>query len=275
MRPIFKYSGGKTKELSTIRQFLPHSFQRVIEPFAGGAAVSFALEKPCILNDIRHNNIATYNAVKDFDSFTALMEWINYLKTLDIEALNKVYYEQRDGMWGKCVTNLDYAKRWITIRQLVFSGMDRINNKTGKFNAPFGWYKQFGCNLSIEHHNLLQKSILLEDDFEKAFDLANENDFIFLDPPYYQRNSDYGGDYDDNSDLHNRIVERCKNTKAKWMMVHIDCDLYRDLYKDFYINEKSFGYSQNFKGRDNSNSKVNHLYITNYNTASATLDTFF
>lgn len=274
MRPIFKYSGGKSKELKKIKSHLPFSFDRVVEPFAGGAAVGFGLEKPMILNDIRHNNMATYRAVQNKESFNKLMEYCEHLRTLDQDQLNTIFYEQRDGMWEKCETDLDYAKRWITIRQLCFSGMDRINTKTGKFNAPNGWYKKFNTNLSIDHHLLLNESILLEGDFEKAFDLATENDFIFLDPPYYQRNSDYGGDYSDEDDLHHRIMERCKTTKAKWMMVHIDCPLYRDLYKDFTTIEKEFSYSQNFKGRDNTGNKVNHLYIINYDITPSTLEDF-
>lgn len=273
MKPIYKYSGGKSRELKKIRELMPLSFDRVIEPFAGSGAVAFGLEKPMVVSDTRLNNIATFRCIQDKQSFPLLMEWIEHLKTLEVEQLEKVFYEQRDGMWGKCVSDLDYAKRWITIRQLVFSGMDRINPKTGKFNAPFGWYKSFNSYISQAHHDLLQQSTIIHGGFINAFNEANENDFVFLDPPYYQRNSDYGGDYEDTSALHEEIADACKATSAKWMMVHIDCPLYRDLYKDFIIHEKTFNYSQNFKGRDNTKSKVNHLYITNYQKEAA-LDAF-
>ena len=158
MKPIFKYSGGKSRELKTIKKLLPDNFNRVVEPFAGSAAVSFGIEKPMVLNDIRHNNMATFRAVQNKEYFEQLMDWISHLSTLSVDELEKVYYEQRDGMWQKCETDLDYAKRWIVIRQLTFSGIDRINGKTGKFNAPFGWYKKFNCNLSLDHHKLLKKS---------------------------------------------------------------------------------------------------------------------
>ena len=46
MKPIVKYQGGKTKELPLIRQMLPDQFDRVLEPFCGGGAVSFALNRP-------------------------------------------------------------------------------------------------------------------------------------------------------------------------------------------------------------------------------------
>ena len=275
MKPIFKYSGGKSRELKTIKKLIPNNFNRVIEPFAGSVAVSFGIEKPMVLNDIRHNNMATFRAVQNKEYFEQLMGWVSHLSTLAVDELEKVYYEQRDGMWQKCETDLDYAKRWIVIRQLTFSGIDRINTKTGKFNAPFGWYKKFNCNLSSEHHELLKKSTLLEGDFTQAFDISQEDDFIFLDPPYFKRNSAYGGDYDEkDQQLHKDILDQCKKTKSKWMMVHIDCPLYRELYSEFNIYEKDFAYSQNFKGRDNSSSKVVHLYITNYEKEDYSLTSF-
>ena len=48
MKPIFKYSGGKGRELKRIKTLIPsiNEFDRVVEPFAGGAAFAFDLEKP-------------------------------------------------------------------------------------------------------------------------------------------------------------------------------------------------------------------------------------
>ena len=265
MKAPFKYSGGKTREFPRIREFLPSNFNRTIEPFAGSAAVSFLIEKPAVLCDTRHNNIATFKAIANERDWIALKEWIAVMKQKSIEELNTYYYEQRDGMWNKCTTNLEYAKRWLTIRQLVFSGMDRINVKTGKFNAPFGWYKEFNTHLSDAHHLFLKQSTIIEGDFSQGIDVAIDGDFVFMDPPYLTRNSEYGGDSSaDDMALHLRIFDKLNSCKVPWMMVHVDCPEYRQLYRDYNIHVKDFSYSQNFKGRDNTKSKVGHLYITNY-----------
>jgi DNA adenine methylase len=261
MKPPFKYSGGKSREIKNILPLMPKEWNRIIEPFAGGAALSFYLEKPAILCDIRENNIKTFEAVRD--NFDSVYEYIQELKTKDTEYLEKEYYRQRDTMFG-CKNSVDIAKRWITLRQLCFSGMDRINSKTGKFNVPFAWYNKFSCNLSNEHSLFLKKCELILGDWSIAYNSAKPDDFVFLDPPYLSRNSEYGGEYKDSEDFHIKISEKFKDVKTKSMIVHIDCDLYRDLYKDFNIIDKNFMYSQNFKGRTNSNQKVNHLYITNY-----------
>jgi DNA adenine methylase len=54
-------------------------------------------------------------------------------------------------------------------------------NKNSKFNIPFGRYK------TINYNDLKNK------DFEYIFENYNdENNFIFLDPPYDSEFTDYG-----------------------------------------------------------------------------------
>lgn len=261
MKPLFKYSGGKSREFSFISKHLPLEFDRIIEPFAGSGAVSFLLEKPAILSDLRENNIKTFIGVRDH--YDEIRKYFDTLSVKTIEELEKEYYLQRDTNFGVSEP-VDVAKRWIVLRQLCFSGMDRINGKTGKFNVPFGWYPNFKSNLSKKHSHYLKTCELIHGDWKLAYEKATENDFIFLDPPYYNRNSEYGGDYVDSENLHIEIADWFSKMPGKAMMVHIDCPLYRDLYKNHTIIEKPFKYSQNFKGRESKGSKVNHLYIVNY-----------
>ena len=157
MKPIFKYSGGKSREAKFITSLInKNKYSRIVEPFCGGAAISFYLEMPALVTDIRKDILITFNVVKDKEGYEILQNRCNELsKELDIKKLEEVFYYQRDKMWCKG-DELDVAWRFIVIRQLVFSGIDRINQKTGKENAPFGWYKQFKCNLSKKHHTLLQ-----------------------------------------------------------------------------------------------------------------------
>jgi len=63
MDPLFKWPGGKSRELSTIRPLVP-GHKRFIEPFAGGAAVFFDLEpSSAILNDINPTLILAYQLI--------------------------------------------------------------------------------------------------------------------------------------------------------------------------------------------------------------------
>ena len=221
MKPIFKYSGGKTRELKRINEIITGiKFDRVVEPFVGGGAFSFDQEKPALVSDIRTNNIDVYKAVQDEIQFKFLLEKVEELKLItDRKKLQKEFYYWRDEKYQKCNSLWEKAMRWIVLRQLCFSGMDRVNLKTGKFNVPYGWYPKFTTKLSIEYHNLLKTWEIKECSFEESIDVSNENDFIFIDPPYLERNSDYGSN-DHSLELHEKLFECLNTTKVKWLLIH-------------------------------------------------------
>ena len=268
MKPIFKYSGGKGRELKRIKTFMPFvsEFDRVIEPFAGGAAFAFDLEKPALVSDIRSNNIDVYKAVQDETEFKILLNNVEELKKeTDKKELEKIFYHWRDEKYQNCDTLWERAFRWIIIRQLCFSGMDRVNNLTGKMNVPYGWYPKFNTKLSIKHHELLKTWELKECSFEESINNSNENDFIFLDPPYLERNSDYGNN-NHSLDLHEKLFECLNTTKVKWLLIHTRHPFYEKNYKNYNIQTKDFQYASQWKGRIQEDRKVEHLYITNYGT---------
>ena len=98
MKPIFKYSGGKTRELKRIHEIISGiEFDRVVEPFAGGAAFAFDQEKPALVSDIRSNNVDVYKAVQDEIQFKFLLEKVEELKLItDRKELEKEFYYWRD-----------------------------------------------------------------------------------------------------------------------------------------------------------------------------------
>ena len=72
MKPIIKYQGGKGKELPLIKQLAPRQFSRVVEPFCGGAAVSFGLSYPTLMSDINRDVINLYSVVANEEELEAL-----------------------------------------------------------------------------------------------------------------------------------------------------------------------------------------------------------
>ena len=286
MKPIFKYTGGKARELKRIHKIISGiEFDRVVEPFVGGGAFAFDQEKPALVSDIRANNIDVYKAVQDEAEFTTLLNKVEETKKeTDRKELEKIFYHWRDEKYQNCDTLWEKAFRWIIIRQLCYSGMDRVNGKTGKFNVPYGWYPKFATRLNIEHHNLLKDWEIKECSFEESILESTEDDFIFLDPPYLERNSDYGSDTH-SFKLHEDLLELLKNTKSKWLLIHTQHSFYEDSYKDFNILTDDFAYasqwaprvkkSLNLKGKEGrklaeqSDRKVKHLYITNYKLGQA------
>lgn len=86
MNPILKWPGGKEKELPLIRNNIPDYSGRYIEPFVGGGAVFFDIDKTqCYINDKSADLINVYNCAKtrnyDFSKYLQLM--YNEFRTID------------------------------------------------------------------------------------------------------------------------------------------------------------------------------------------------
>ena len=266
LKPLVKYQGGKSRELPLIKQLLPSQFTRVVEPFCGGAAVSFSLRYPALISDINRDVINLYSVVANEELYPEMQHKVNIIKTLEHDDLQIEYYAAREAInqpWD-CIDPLQRALSYIIVRQLCFSGMERYNAK-GEFNVPFGHYKKLSCNLSPDHHNFLKKNCIFRyGSFVDLFDQINSNDFVFVDPPYLERLGYTEGD--GGLKLHQDLLCCLKVTQGKWMIIHSDHEFYRDSYKDFNIVEKDFSYAQRFgKDKDHSGAKVKHLYIANYN----------
>jgi len=265
LKPVVKYMGGKSRELPLIKQLLPSQFTRVVEPFCGGAAVSFGLGYPALMSDINRDIINLYSVIANEKLYPQLQLKVEYIKGLEHDDLEQEFYGAREAInqsWD-CVDQLQRALAYIIVRQLCFSGMERYNTK-GEFNVPFGHYKKFSCNLSPDHHNFLKKKCIFRyGSFVNLFEQINSNDFVFIDPPYLERLGYTQGD--GGSILHEELLSCLKATKSQWMIIHSDHEFYRESYKDFNILEKDFAYAQRFgKDKDHSGAKVKHLYITNY-----------
>jgi DNA adenine methylase len=270
MKPLVKYQGGKSRELKIITKMMPKEFNRIIEPFCGGAAVSFHYGNPAVLCDTNWEIINLYRSLVDNQGLRRLCARTSEMRKMEHNQLEELFYasrndinsefdEDRETNWGRAIA-------YITVRQLCFSGMERYNSK-GEFNVPFGHYQKFSCNLTFENSgeywNMLRKSTILHGDFEQALNLATESDFVFVDPPYLDRLGYHSGDGGD--DLHSRLFSKLKDAPYKWMIVHSDHEFYRETYKDFHIMTKDFQYAQRFgKDKNHTGAKVQHLYITNY-----------
>ena len=95
MKPVIKYQGGKGKELPLIKEMLPPNFSRVVEPFCGGAAVSFGMQTPALLSDINPMVINLYKVLQSED-YAYVLNRVNEIKTYEHDALQDEYYTARN-----------------------------------------------------------------------------------------------------------------------------------------------------------------------------------
>ena len=101
--------------------------------------------------------------------------------------------------------------------------------------------------------------------FEEIFNqYGNENNFVFLDPPYDSEFTDYGY-CNFGKEEHIKLSECFKKTKNKCLMIIGKTDFIVDLYKDYIVED----YDKNYKFKIHSNRvgkeiDTKHLVIKNY-----------
>jgi DNA adenine methylase len=263
LKPIFKWSGGKSDEIKFFKHHFPEKFDTYLEPFLGGGGVYFYLNpEKSVVTDVHKELISLYEIVKE-ERMDEIYEWMENHNN-DEETYYKVRSMDRD---EKELTKFENACRFYYLRKTCYRGMLRYNRK-GQFNVPFGKYKTFNFeNLKDERYEkLLKNTKIYLEDFEYIFkNYDNENNFMFLDPPYDSTFTDYGY-CSFGKEEHKKLAKLFKESKCKCLMIIGETDFIKELYKD-YIVEK---YDKKYKFRLHSN-RINsdnidkkHLIIKNY-----------
>ena len=157
------------------------------------------------------------------------------------------------------------ALLYYYINKTAYSGMIRYNAR-GEFNVPFGRYKNINTKLVTEQHSeLLQRAELFNTDYSDIFDMSQQGDFMFLDPPYDCIFSDYGNEeYRDgfNEENHRRLAQDFRNLGCMAMMVIGRTPLTEELYHGMIIDDYGKQYAVNIRNRFKS--AANHIIVTNF-----------
>lgn len=159
---------------------------------------------------------------------------------------------------------------WYFIRELAFGGMFRFS-KDGRFNIPYGGKtyndKCIDCKVFMmaekEIQDAFKKIEFFNEDFEKFMNKEyEEDDFIFLDPPYDSTFTEYD-DSEFGRDEHIRLRDILVNLKTKWLLVIRKTEFIEKLYDGFIKSEFKKTYKYQAKGTYDSKEST-HLIITNY-----------
>lgn len=203
-KPFVKWAGGKGNLLTELDKLLPANFDELenvtyIEPFVGGGAMLFYMLnnykniKRVVINDINPDLIKCYQLIRD-EPYTL----IAHLKTIennfyshDVHNRKIVYYEYRRRYNSANLSDNERAAIFIFLNHTCFNGLYRVNSQ-GKFNVPFGRYKNpIICNEDtiLADHNLLSSVELIirkPGDYKLAARHISpvHPNFIYFDPPY-------------------------------------------------------------------------------------------
>ena len=301
-KPFLKWAGGKAKLIPDIESRYPEKLKNnlintYIEPFIGGGALFFDITSKynfdrIIINDINKELVLTYRVIKD--SVNRLIEVLRqyqdeYNELESMEEKQEYFYNIRE-MFNAGKGNVDYndttneecirhASHMIFLNKSCFNGLYR-ENKKGGFNVPFGKKKTvntFEEDNLLAVNKILQKTIILNGDFEGVEEYIDENTFIYLDPPYRPLKDkgsfkDYSKEEfnDETQERLRDFYKRAGERGAVLMESNSDPknadedDLFFDeLYSEFNIDRISAARSINSKGTGRG--KVSEILIMNYN----------
>ena len=283
MKPMIKYRGGKSKEISHFVNNMPSEYNRYIEPFFGGGALYFFLEpEKAIINDVNIKLYSFYQEIKEY--YPNVRVQLDELQKMyennqqEYEALKKqypekrivnkneqLYYKIRDMFNKKIPSEYLDSVIYFFINKTSYSGMIRYN-ASGEFNVPFGRYKNLNTKLiTAEHYELLKRTEIYNYDYSEIFNMAHADDFIFLDPPYDCIFSDYGNEEYKNGfgeEEHRRLANDFMNLSCKALLVIGKTPLTEELYGANVVEEYEKSYAVNIRNRFKADAK--HIIVTNY-----------
>jgi len=268
--PTFvKWAGGKRQLLPDILKFMPKKWKNYIEPFVGGGAVYFFIQKTfdgrAFISDINEELITTFKVIRDNP-----LELIKLLKA-HRNAHEKDYYYTIRSLDVSNLTPVEIAARFIYLNKTCFNGLYRVNSK-GEFNVPIGSYKNpaiFNEKDLLVASKLLKKANVEHADFRNVVSHARKGDFVYFDPPYYpiSKTSSFtsytrGVFLEKEQEELSKIFRILDKRKCFVMLSNSDCTFIRKLYKGFNIHvvKASRAISCIGSGRG----KINELIITNY-----------
>jgi len=300
-KPFLKWAGGKTQLINQIEDRLPEEIKsskkidKYFEPFIGGGALFFYLSsnynvKKSYIYDINPELIVVYKTIKNNPK--ELIESLTDLKKdfipLVHEERKKIYLNIRE-KFNDNIENFDYSQynaedyverstSFILMNKTCFNGLFRVN-KQGKFNVPFGRYKNpaiFDKDNIIACSKALKNTTIVEGSFLDSENLIDSNSFVYLDPPYRPITSSSSFtsyskfDFDDENQKElAEYYKRVSDKGAKLLLSNSDPkntdesdNFFDDLYEDFTIDRVFAKRSINRDG--NKRGAVSEILVKNY-----------
>jgi DNA adenine methylase len=299
-KPILKWVGGKTQILDKLIVEFPQEINNYHELFLGGGSVLLALLSYIKAGLIKMNGhinaydlneplIYVYKNIQNnhqqlYDELQKLINDYNSCENGEInrkpmnineakEATENYYYWIRsqynklNSIEKKTVIG---SAMFIFLNKTCFRGVFRVGPKG--FNVPYGHYNKPEI-INKEHlaeiHDLIQNVKFNCSDFSKSLNNLEDNDYVYLDPPYAPETDTSFVGYTENGfniDNHNmlfKLIHQMTESNKKMMMSNSDVSLVRDNFANTKYNITSILCKRSINSK-NPESKTKEVIIKNY-----------
>ncbi len=237
--PPIKTQGIKTKLVPLIKENVCLSEKTVwIEPFMGSGVVGFNVAPAtAVFADTNPYIIDFYNQIKKGTITSYIVRQFLEEEGSILSVKDEAYYYEVRERFNEFHNPLDF----IFLNRSCFNGMIRFN-KDFRFNVPYGhkpqrFSKAYITKITnqVAHIEELLKynnwSFLCQS-FEQTIRLADENSFIYCDPPYIGRHVDYYDSWDEQLE-----IVLCKELLASKAMFMLSTWDHNDFRKNEYIEK--------------------------------------
>ena len=299
-KPFLKWVGGKTQIVDKLIIKFPNEINNYHEIFLGGGSVLLTLLSYVKNGDIKINgNIYAYdlnepliylykNIQKDYNElYNEIQKIIIQFNLCGDGEINRKPKNINEAMISKenyyyWIRN-EYNKlsiidkntiigssMFIFLNKTCFRGIFRIG--PNGFNVPYGHYINPEI-INKEHlkeiHNLIQNVVFECCDFNKSLTIVEQNDFVYLDPPYApEKNTSFVGYTENGFNIENhnnlfKLIHILTDTNKKIMLSNADVSLVRENFTNEKYNTFSVLCKRSINSK-NPQAKANEVIIKNY-----------
>jgi len=266
MNSPFRYAGGKFYARKLILEHVPEHTS-YCEPLAGGASIFFAKPKVSknILNDLDEDLINVFITIRDNPKGL-----IDFLEGLPAKKELHPYYKNE----FEPKNDLERAGRWYYLNRISYSGIMK------KENCYWGYGDKYSMRPENWPRNIERTSRKLQGvelyckDFEEIIDSSNEGSFLFIDPPYFNRDQDKFYNHTFQMEDHVRLkdVLRRNNNRISFLLTYDNIEEIKEMYDwATEIHDKEWNYcinrtddQKNHVKRKGNRYKGKEIFILNY-----------
>jgi DNA adenine methylase len=270
IKPFIRWAGGKQNLIQKLLSHAPpdNLINRYFEPFLGAGSLFFANGfDDATISDVNLQLINAYEKIRT--SYKTIHRLLREYESYFFANSNFYYRIREDYNSNLEKLNCIQAARFIFLVHTNYNGMYRIN-QMGKYNVPIG--KLRPCIPTLEHLRMVSEKltgkIIRHQSYQAILNQVEENDFIYLDPPYPpldwdQHQQQFTVDKfkrEDQEELASFATELW--SKGCYVMIsNSDVPLIRELYEPWIIDELE---TTRWVTCLSNRKKINELIIKNY-----------